>query len=144
VANPLESPLFILGTAHCHDMHAPSEADPPSLTWARQQIAEAVARWVRIGAHKKQTAEEMRLGAPSQPFEQEVAKKEEGDGMTRGPSSSWLLALGSLCLGVVIGAVSMLVLGTRRLGSSWNHLPVASSAAQQHQQMAAPLLQLQE
>ena len=41
-----ENPLFILGTAHCADMHAPSEDQPSSLTFAQEQIAKQVGIWV--------------------------------------------------------------------------------------------------
>ena len=40
LSNSNESPLYILGTAHCADMRAPNaKTDPPSLTYARTVIA---------------------------------------------------------------------------------------------------------
>jgi hypothetical protein len=44
-----ESPVYILGTAHCADMYAPSASDPPSLVQARKDIASQVDRWVAHG-----------------------------------------------------------------------------------------------
>jgi len=144
LANPLEGPAFILGTAHCHDMHAPQPSDPPSLTWARQQINETVARWVRIGSHKKQTAAEALVGMGT--VQQDSNRAESSfASASSSSSSSWLLALGSLCLGAVVGAAcSMLVLGTRwkKTGAS-KHLPM-SSASFTTQQLVAPLLQVNE
>ena len=42
-----EDPLFILGTAHCADMHSPSENQPSSLTFAQEQIAKQVENWIK-------------------------------------------------------------------------------------------------
>lgn len=42
-----ESPLYILGTAHCNDLYAPASSDPPSLTAAREQVAAKVAEWLK-------------------------------------------------------------------------------------------------
>jgi len=44
--NPTEHALYILGTAHCNDLYAPASSDPESLTFARQTIAEQVAKWL--------------------------------------------------------------------------------------------------
>ena len=41
-----EQPDYILGTAHCKDMYSPKPDDPAELTFARQQIAAAVASWL--------------------------------------------------------------------------------------------------
>lgn len=41
-----ERPLYILGTAHCHDLYAPANSDPESLTWARSEIAAQVSAWL--------------------------------------------------------------------------------------------------
>jgi hypothetical protein len=46
LANPSEKPLYILGTAHCHDLYAPANSDPESLTYARQVIAQQVSDWL--------------------------------------------------------------------------------------------------
>ncbi len=48
LANPTEHALYILGTAHCHDLYAPANSDPESLTYARQVIAEQVTKWLSI------------------------------------------------------------------------------------------------
>ncbi len=42
-----EEPLYILGTAHCHDLYAPSPSDPPTLTYARSVIADTVSQWLK-------------------------------------------------------------------------------------------------
>lgn len=42
-----EHALYILGTAHCADLYAPSNDDPASLTSAREVIAAQVAAWVQ-------------------------------------------------------------------------------------------------
>jgi len=41
-----EEPVYILGTAHCNDLYAPSPSDPESLTYAREVIADYVAAWL--------------------------------------------------------------------------------------------------
>jgi len=41
-----EHPLYILGTAHCNDLYAPANSDPPSLSEARKVIADQVAKWL--------------------------------------------------------------------------------------------------
>jgi len=46
VAQPTEYPVYILGTAHCNDLYAPSNSDPESLTVAREVIANQVAKWL--------------------------------------------------------------------------------------------------
>ena len=43
---PSDLPVYILGTAHCEDMHSPSSDDPESLTYARKIVAENVAKWL--------------------------------------------------------------------------------------------------
>lgn len=134
LANPLEGPCYILGTAHCADMHAPAASDPPSLTWARESIAAAVARWVKIGHHKQTVAKavESVLGT--------AEDAEPKGGAVFAASSApptLLLVLGSLCLGALVGAaVSMLAVGRRRLREGMSHLPVAGG------QLAAPLLDI--
>lgn len=40
-----EMSVYILGTAHCNDLAAPKDSDPPSLTQAREIISETVAKW---------------------------------------------------------------------------------------------------
>jgi hypothetical protein len=42
-----ESVVYIEGTAHCHDLYAPANSDPPALTFAREQIANQVAAWLK-------------------------------------------------------------------------------------------------
>ena len=44
--NPSEIPVYILGTAHCHDLYQPANSDPASLTYAREVIAKQVAEWL--------------------------------------------------------------------------------------------------
>lgn len=46
LAQPSAKSVYILGTAHCHDLYAPANSDPESLTQARQIIAENVANWL--------------------------------------------------------------------------------------------------
>lgn len=41
-----EQPVYILATAHCADLYAPASSDPPSLTYARQVISQAVTQWL--------------------------------------------------------------------------------------------------
>lgn len=43
---PSETPIYILGTAHCNDLYAPASSDPESLTWARQEISTIVSEWL--------------------------------------------------------------------------------------------------
>lgn len=51
VTHPLpqasEVKVYIQGTAHCHDLYAPANSDPQSLTDARKVIAQNVASWLR-------------------------------------------------------------------------------------------------
>jgi hypothetical protein len=42
-----ETPLYILGTAHCNDLYAPSTTDPESLTSARNVINQTVTLWLQ-------------------------------------------------------------------------------------------------
>jgi hypothetical protein len=42
-----EAMVYIEGTAHCHDLYANSSSDPPALTFAREQIADQVAAWLK-------------------------------------------------------------------------------------------------
>lgn len=42
-----ETKVFIEGTAHCNDLYAPAPSDPPSLTYAREEIANHVTQWLR-------------------------------------------------------------------------------------------------
>ena len=48
LAQPSERSVYILGTAHCNDLYAPANSDPPSLTEARQLIAANVAAWLLL------------------------------------------------------------------------------------------------
>ena len=41
-----ETPVYILGTAHCHDLYAPASSDPAELTQAREVEAAIVAKWL--------------------------------------------------------------------------------------------------
>lgn len=41
-----EVKVYIEGTAHCNDLYAPANSDPPSLTYARQVIAGEVKKWL--------------------------------------------------------------------------------------------------
>jgi hypothetical protein len=43
---PSDLPVYILGTAHCEDMHAPASGDSEELTYARKVVAENVAKWL--------------------------------------------------------------------------------------------------
>lgn len=125
-------------------MHQPQPAtDPPSLTWAREQIAQAVARWLKVGGHKKWTAQEMAsLGeADAHGYTPDTSGTSSSSSF-----SSLLLALGSLCLGAVVGAaVSMLLMlgpERRRQRHGVHHdLPVSASA---QGALAAPLLRMAE
>lgn len=47
MAQKSEQQVYIEGTAHCKDLYAPASSDPPSLTFARQVIAEQVAKWLK-------------------------------------------------------------------------------------------------
>lgn len=38
--------VYIEGTAHCNDLYAPANSDPPSLTWAREVISGEVKKWL--------------------------------------------------------------------------------------------------
>jgi pimeloyl-ACP methyl ester carboxylesterase len=42
-----ETPVYIEGTAHCHDLYKPANSDPQSLTNARQIIANQVDLWLK-------------------------------------------------------------------------------------------------
>lgn len=44
---PSEIPVYILGTAHCNDLKAPLDTDPPALTEAREVVAKKVAEWLK-------------------------------------------------------------------------------------------------
>ena len=46
LSDPTLEPLFISGTAHCHDMSTPWHSDIPALTAAREVIAATVTRWM--------------------------------------------------------------------------------------------------
>ena len=43
---PTETPVYILGTAHCADLYAPANSDPQSLTDARNIIKQTVSKWL--------------------------------------------------------------------------------------------------
>lgn len=43
---PSELPVYILGTAHCKDLSAPSWDDPASLTYAREVVAKKFNQWL--------------------------------------------------------------------------------------------------
>ena len=46
LAEPSETPLYIIGTSHCQDLKAPKSTDIPALTQARQVIADQVSIWL--------------------------------------------------------------------------------------------------
>jgi len=45
--NPTSPSRYIEGTSHCYDMYEDTPNDPPALTKARQELANAISMWLR-------------------------------------------------------------------------------------------------